>query len=221
MKKKKSNLLSYIIIVVLTLSILASITLAYFTSRYRGESSVSFGTITLKSSIDPQTNSSLRDLNSVVAGQKVLSDDIKVNIANDSEDLVLRANISFSTDDSDENFINWINVNFNSTDYIDSIINKNDSSYIWKKNGNWYYLTNDGNIVTTLSNENKTDDYVFISQNDFFIPTKLKQFQNGDNLTYQYNKSLIIEVSFSSVQRANLIASGEDLTVEKVAEKMK
>jgi hypothetical protein len=221
MKKKKSNVWSYILIVVLTLSIFASITLAYFTSRYRGEASVSFGTITLTSTIDPLTNTSLRDLKSVVAGEKVLSDDVKVNIASGSEDLVLRAKISFSTDDSDENFINWINLNFNSSDYIDSIINKNTSSYVWKKNGDWYYLTDDGNIVTTLSNDNKTDDYVFISQNDFFIPTELKQYENGDNLTYQYDKSLIIEVSFSSIQRANLVGSSEDLTVEKVAEKMK
>lgn len=198
MIRKKAGKTNLIVIISLILIIIINfaISLAYFTDKSEYNSGVlQFGTIALSANNDGWFSSTENYYGQVKPGDEILVEDVKFNLATDSEAMYVRVKYLVSSDTENSETLKVYNYLKDRTLTLTT-----GSDYSWSdKRGDYYYLMNaDGSSPLAVS-EARSTDYTFLTTANSKISETLEY--NGE---LAESDPINISITIEAVQVAHV-----------------
>lgn len=196
--KKKNSTTKYlqILIILLSITLILGGSFAWFADNGDSEGVINFSKVELSEETTVGVNGKI---NNVMPGSPLISSPVSFSMSKDSEDLYVRAKLSFSLPEnlrSDAKMLAYVNQIRSATKF--NINTKEQNGAVWsEKQGNYFYL---------LDNENKdnlkrvSDTYTYLLSNEIVFPRDLLQL--NDN--YQYSKIVNFHIAFEAIQADNI-----------------
>ena len=196
-RSSKTTILSVALICVSVLIILAT-SLAYFTDKKFANDSLSFGKVELSEGTKAGITKRLID---VLPGDVIIDDKLSITKSNESENIFVRAKISFESESTNVSVISFLNElrSFKTSEFNVSTETIEGTNAKWsEKRGNYIYLVNDANKMYSISD---TKEYVLTDS--IVLPTSFK----GDGS--QYFEEITLNFEWQAIQ-----GTGVDDTIE-------
>lgn len=205
-RKKQVNVSKYlpVFIILLSLTIILGSTFAYFTDKIESDSSLNFSKVELSDESNVGINGTIMD---VMPGQVLVDTPITFSKSIDSEDIYVRAKLSFSIPDEWKEDVLM-------QQYLDGIRRSNmfdietqvQNGAVWsKKQGNYFYLLDNGNV----NNLKRVDDIFTYKLSDaIVVPRDLEALEDN----YQYMKSINFHIAIQAVQASSVSGLLSDAT---------
>lgn len=197
-KKIQKGFIKYlpVLIILLSITIMAGSTFAYFNNRQDKTGTLTFSKVELSSETSAGVNGQIRD---VIPGTKLVDGDLSFAKAVDSQAMYVRAKISFSLPTElkeDEKMIELLEALRLSSNF--NVKTEPQNGAVWSnKMGNYYYLL-DADDNSKLKRVDDTATYTLASE--IIIPYDLEQLEDK----YQYMKTINFHVAFEAIQADNV-----------------
>lgn len=205
MRKEKasglSNIIKYlpVLIILLSITIIIGSTFAYFTDSKETSSNLTFSKVELSNETSTGVNGKIMD---AIPGSPLVNGVIEFSKSIDSENIYVRAKLSFSSNSTNPLMETYLDKLRDSQDF--GIVTTLQNGAVWsEKQGNYFYLLNEAKDAFKIVD----DIFTYKLTDNLVVPRDLENLP--DNA--QYMEQINFHVAFEAIQAYNVTSDMEEI----------